>query len=165
LAAGGAQAAQPSYFPPYALLPNVLYVVPYAVSTQPATTANPVFPLAETVITIGGVKRCKVQVQWVDWNGATAGLSGAPVPPPAIPPNGALEYVTRQNAVVPLSPFVLNVFSDVKEPFEGHANIRSDCKVGTKLRVDAEFVVLTGSTAAPEYKEIPVVQPAGNLGQ
>jgi hypothetical protein len=164
-ASGATQAAQPTYTPPYVQLPNILYVVPYAVSTQPVVSDVPAFPDGETVITIGGAKRCKVQVEWVDWNGVVAGYSGAPVPPnPAVPGNGALEYVTPAKSPVALSPFILNVFSDVKEPFEGHANIRSDCQAGTKPRIDAEFVVIPNANAAPQYKEIPVVQPAGSLG-
>ena len=161
------QAAEPVYAPPYALLPNVLYVVPYAVSTQPLPPAAPAYPVAEMIISIGNVKRCKVQVEWIDWNGTTAGLSGPAAPPPPVPPSGSLQFHTQAASPPPLSPlppYTLNVFSDLAGPFEGKANIRSDCKPSKKLFVDAGFEVIPAQGAVPLFKRVPVVRPQGNGG-
>jgi hypothetical protein len=159
-------AAQSVIFTPpgTALLPNLIYTVPYAVSTSPAAT--PQFPVAETVVSIGtdtaGVN-CNFQVEWEDWNGAAAGVSG-----PAAPPvGGTYDFTTQSAAVVPLFPYTLNVFSDVKAPFEGHAHVRTDCPTGTAIRVDAGFVRLEQNASGSinyNYKAIEIVKPTGNTG-
>lgn len=157
-----AQAAQPVVNPPYVVLPNILYVIPYAVATHPAQSAA-VFPDAETVVTIGGVKKgCLVQLEWIDWDGTVVGLSG-PTPAAAMVPGGSLQYHTR-NSVGGLIPYILNVNSNLSGPFEGRAVIRSDCPANLKLQVDAGFEVLQSANTVPLYKRIPVVRPAGNTG-
>lgn len=157
------QAAQPAFIPPYALLPNVLYVVPYAVSTNPREAGA---PSAETVITIGRMRDCRVQVQWVDWDGTAVGLSG---PPGAVLPAGSsLQFHTEAPPVpgpTPLPPYVLNVWSNLQAPFEGKARIRSNCAPNTTLHVDAGFVMVGGpNNPIPHYKRIPVIRPTGNTG-
>ena len=162
---GAALAAQPVYPTPpgTGLLPNILYVVPYAVSTEPVVGPGPAaFPDAETEITIGVIKKCHIQVEWVDWDGTTAGVSGPPTPPPPlVPVGGAIEFHTQNVSPIPLPPYILNVSSDLPAPFEGHANIRSDCKATTKLKIDAGFVVIPSPGAVPLYKPIPTIRPDG----
>jgi hypothetical protein len=89
-----AGAAQPVILTPAAtpLLPTIIYVLPYAVSFLTGGV-----PDAETVVTIGTEKKlisssgalCNIQVEWLDWDGTTAGVSG-PVPlVPAFPADGS----------------------------------------------------------------------------
>ena len=167
----GAKAAQPTWVTPAAVpqSTNVLYVIPYAVSTQPSATVPPTLPDGETVITIGGKllasSACVIQVEWVDWVGTIVGYS-QPVGAPAIAGNDTLEFTTQAAPVTPLTPFILNVFSNLTAPFEGHANVRSNCAATSKLRVDAEFVTVppSGSGLPTLYKPIKVVRAAGNAG-
>ena len=110
-----------------ALLPNVLYVLPYAVSDHAGTaqtvtaltstrgtiTGGSVFK-TETIVSIGlpvGVRGCQVQVEWVDWNGTSVGVSG-----PA-PLTGAqtFEFTTAVSPAVRYPPYVLNVFSNLQK--------------------------------------------------
>lgn len=166
-----ANAAQPviSTPPGTAALPNIIYVLPYAVSTAPSSTANLTYPVTETVVSIGldgepGPVPCNFQVEWIDWNKVRAGLSG----PAAPPPGGSFEFVTQKVAVVPLFPYTLNVFSDVKAPFEGSAKIRTDCAEVTKFRVDAGFVHLETDAqgiVSTNYKAIHVLKASGNIGE
>jgi hypothetical protein len=132
-----AGAAQPVLFTPAAtpLLPTVLYRLPYAVSTM--STA---LPDAETVVSIGTDKAlittsgvaCNIQVEWLDWDGTSVGVSG-PVPlAPPFPADGTWEFTTQVGPGLPLFPFILNVFSNLSAAFEGHANIRTDCPSTTK---------------------------------
>jgi hypothetical protein len=175
-----AGAAQPVILTPAGtpLLPTILYVLPYAVSFLTGSV-----PDAETVVTIGTEKHllipgttvpCNIQVEWLDWDGTSVGVSG-PVPlAPAFPADGSWEFTTEVSpggglGAPPLFPFILNVYSNLSGPFEGKANIRTDCPSTTKLTVDAEFVVVqpTASTSTPgsfKYKTIQVVKITGNVG-
>jgi hypothetical protein len=152
------------------LLPTVLYRLPYAVSTF-----SKVAPATETVVSIGTDKAlktaagapCNIQVEWVDWSGATVGVSGSVPLAPAFPGDGSWEFTTQVAAGVSLFPFILNVFSNLTAAFEGHANIRTDCPSTTKLLVDAEFVLAGVNPAGAlshKYKTIVVVKPSGNVG-
>jgi hypothetical protein len=175
-----AGAAQPIILTPAAtpLLPTIIYVLPYAVSALTGSV-----PDAETVVTIGTEKKlisstgalCNIQVEWLDWDGTSVGVSG-PVPlVPAFPADGSWEFTTEVSpggglGAPPLFPFILNVYSNLTGPFEGHANIRTDCASTTKVTVDAEFVVVepTGSTnnsVTTKYKTIQVVKLVGNVGE
>jgi hypothetical protein len=170
-----AGAAQPVILTPGGtpLLPTIIYVLPYAVSTFPTSP-----PDAETVVTIGTEKAlikpgtttpCNIQVEWLDWDGTSVGVSG-PVPlAPAFPADGSWEFTTQVGPGIPLFPFILNVFSNLTGVFEGHANIRTDCPSTTKVTVDAEFVVVqpagsTGSSLSFKYKTIQVAKITGNVG-
>jgi hypothetical protein len=155
-------AGQPTFSTPAGTppLPNVVYVIPYATSTVSATGA----PGTETVVTIdapavAGIA-CNYQVEWVDFDGTSAGVSG----PVTIPAGGTLEFVTQAAVGGSLVPFVPNVFSNLTGGFEGYANVRSDCDAKTaRTGIDAEFVLL-GDTWPQNYRQIEPVQPKGNGG-
>ena len=154
------------------MLPNILYVLPYAVSdhtglAQPAGSGVS----AETIVSIGlpfpQTAACQGQVEWVEFNGVVAGYSGP------FPIAGALtyEFTTAFNQAVIITPFNQNVFSNLRDKtFEGHARIRSNCPATSQLRVDAKYVTdfFVAGSAAPSTRvkrqEIKVVRPAGNVG-
>jgi hypothetical protein len=171
--AAPALAQQPVFPTPpgTALLPLALYEIDYAtagkLAQQSGFTGN-----ADTIISIGlgakaPVKKCQLQVAWYDWNGVLAGVSG-----PAIVNAGTtLEFTTSVNTgnQFEYEPFQENVFSDLQGPFEGYAQIRNDGNCPKdKLRVDAEFAVLStlSGTAnyAVKYKSIAVTNLAGVAG-
>ncbi|HEV8014560.1 MAG TPA: hypothetical protein VGP48_03450 [Stellaceae bacterium] len=161
---------------PTTALPYILYTLTYA--TQSAR--NP-YPVAETVVSITGNRAnasCHFQIEWIDWDGKTVGYSGAGSGTFMItlPQNGSYRFTT-ETWVYPvvtatpneqLYPFFLNVYSNLDSsslsPFEGHANIRSDCVASTKLIVSADMVAVPSQNAIPSYKSIPIIRPAGNAG-
>jgi len=170
-----ALAAQPVIVGPYPTLTTVYYDVDYAVSGTSQLGVK-----SDTIISIGlpssvNVTGCQAQVQWFDWNGALAGLSGPSSPTAAIPtlaPGQTLEFTSSPTAVPGEYPdFVENVFRDTKTSFEGYAQIRVACSNGATLRglrVDAEFVTQTpvGAGVPPliSSKTINVTKPAGLVG-
>ena len=174
LSASAALAApQPKFLTPGqpAVLPNVLYVLPYAVSDHTGLAQQAGSGVsAETIVSIGlpfpPPGPCQVQVQWVEFNGVIAGYSG----PRNIVGGATLEFTTAINPAVIITPFNQNVFSNLEDPFEGHARIRSNCLATSRLRVDAKYVTdffVAGSTAPStrvKRHEIKVVRPAGNVG-
>jgi hypothetical protein len=173
--AGAAHSAQPTYATPpgQPLLPNILYVVPYAAANQPFGNGqvSVLLPGTVTEITIGIVKKCRLQVEWVNWDGTTVGVSGPPTPPPPLAVSGALEFHTQNDGPTAYPPYILNVGSNITGStnnitgaFEGHANIRSDCKPNTKLKVDAGLVVIQAISGPPLYKPIPTIRPDGTTG-
>jgi hypothetical protein len=164
LGAVPAKAAQPVIPTPagVALLPNIIYVIPYAISSLSAAGGG---PATETVVTIDGLAstatQCRFQVQWLDWNGAAAGVSG----PTAIPAGGSFELVTLPQVGPSLFPYIPNVFSNASKPFEGYANVRTNCPTATRTGVDAAFVRRPSSTGGDAtYKEIEPASRTGNLG-
>ena len=181
LAAAAAFATAASGFPPPAiftpaatpvLATPIIYTVPYAVSTEPVVpAAGATFPDAETVVAIGSdsaaTKGCAYQVEWENFDGTLAGVSG-----PAAPPvGGTLVFTTQAAAGIPLYPYTFGVYSDLTGPFEGHAHIRVLCPAGVAppktFRVDAGFVKVEATSSGSldfEYKAIEIVKPAGNAG-
>jgi hypothetical protein len=186
LAASVARAAQPVYVGPYALFKTILFDIDYAVST--ANTSSQAAVGSETIVSIGLASNapstgasCQAQVDWFDWDGTPAGLSGG-VPTPGAGPflvaGQTLEYTT---SLVPANPneyppFTQNVFRDTTNPsgskvaFEGYAQIRVMCPAGTpqpKIRVDAEVVktqIGTGGVIGFQYKPINVTKTTGLIG-
>jgi hypothetical protein len=181
-AAAAALATTASGFPPPAiftpaatpvLATPIIYTVPYAVSTEPVAPAGGVTLLdAETVVAIGSdsaaSKGCGYQVEWENFDGTLAGVTG-----PAAPPvGGTLVFTTQAAAVLPLYPYTFGVYSDLTGPFEGHAHIRVICPAGVAppkaFRVDAGFVrvepTASGDCCNFNYKAIEIVKPAGNSG-
>jgi hypothetical protein len=189
-AAAAAFATAASGFPPPViftpaatpvLATPIIYTVTYAVSTEPVVPAGGItFPAAGTVVAIGSdsaaAKGCAYQVEWENFDGTLAGVSG----PAAVPaPGGTLVFTTQfaSPAVppppVPLFPYTFGVYSDLTGPFEGHAHIRVICPTGVKppaaFRVDAGFVRVqgdpsTGACCGFNYKAIKIVKPTGNVG-
>lgn len=184
-------APQPYFITPAGtpLLPNTLYVLPYAVADQQGTaqsvnantstsgtiTGGSVLK-TQTIVSIGlpvGAtgNGCKVQIQWIDWNGVQAGVSG----PILVGLAQTYEFTTNVSPAATYPPYVLNVFSNLSKtiPFEGYAKIRSDCAADRRLRIDAGYemvIPIQISAAAPAtlmrvIKEIKVVRPTGNVGE
>jgi hypothetical protein len=179
LCAAQAYAAQPVILPPYPVLPTVLYDVDYAVSS-PAPAGAPGMS-ADTIISIGlptSVKTtgCSAQVDWFDWDGTPAGLSGPGAGATGlltVVPGQTLEYTTSSNGNPNNYPnFQENVFRDSSKAFEGYAQVRIQCPSAVTLaalRVDAEFATSTpsGSTDFPASittKTINVSKPTGLIG-
>lgn len=154
-----------------ALLPTLVYEVDYAVASKvdPAVT-QPAF--SNTIVTVGLPKsstaRCRVQVRWVDWNGATKGISG----PQFVGPGQSLEFTSSVNTGNPTEypPYCENVFRNAPDEFEGYAQILTDanCPAGTRFRVDAEWVTATPLVGTQSftyfYKPVAVSAPAGVAG-
>ena len=98
---------------------------------------------------------CLAQVDWFDWNGVPAGVSGGPgATPTTLLANRTLEFTTSSNANPNNYPnFQENVFRDAKDPFEGYAQVRIQCPAGAAgikaLRVDAEFATFDPTTPSP----------------
>jgi hypothetical protein len=186
IAASASMAAQPVIVGPYPLLKKIVYDVDYAVSTTTPGTAAPSAG-SETIISIGlptnGAAtgaQCQAQVDWFDWDGFPAGLSG-PSPAGSVPtllPGHTLEFTTSLNSATPqeFPPFTENVFRDTTKPagskiaFEGHAQVRVLCPSGVaspKLRVDAEVVRFETDANGKlkyKYKPINVTRTAGLSG-
>jgi len=184
LAASVVNAAQPVYVGPYPLFKTILFDVDYAVSTASAST----MPLgSETIISIGLATNapttsagCQAQVDWFDWDGTPAGLSGSNKAPvgPFLLPGQTLEFTSSLNSVNPgeYPPFTENVFRDTTNPqgskvaFEGFAQIRVLCPAGVptpKLRVDAEVAkaqVNANGGLGFQYKPINVTKTTGVVG-
>jgi hypothetical protein len=148
------------------VLPNLLYEIDYAVS---AGNVLPPPAASNTIVSLGlpansPVKGCLLQIAWFDWNGAPAGFSG-PFP---VALGQTFEFTSSGSAApFEYKPFTENVFRNPQSPaFEGYAKVLSNCPVGTKLRVDAEFVTATppGVAQSFEYKSINVTNPAGAIG-
>src|SRR5262245_12273649 len=162
------RAAQPTIPTPAGIgvLPNVIYVIPYAVSTRAPATGG---LAAETIVSINskpsaaGAALCNFQVEWVDFAGLTVGFSGGPGIPTA-PLNGTFEYTTLDGPPPVVFPFIQNVFSNVKDPFEGYARIRTDCAVTLTTGVDAEFVIFD-TAGSLRYRQIEPIRPTGNVGE
>ena len=177
LSAIPAKAAQPVILPPYPLLNQVLYDVDYAVASVSSTGTT-----ADTIISIGltsSVKTqgCAAQVDWFDWNGAPAGLSGPGLNTAGglitLVPGMTMEYTTSSNGNPNNYPdFQENVFRNLTTPFEGYAQIRIVCTGGAAIKalsVDAEFATQTpsGIAGAPPditTKTINVTKPTGVVG-
>lgn len=112
-------------------------------------------------------KGCTYQVEWENFDGTLAGVSG-----PAAPPvGGTLVFTTQAAPGISLYPYTFGVYSDLKGPFEGHAHIRVTCPAGVAppktFRVDAGFVKVESTSSGSldfEYKAIEIVKPAGNAG-
>jgi hypothetical protein len=173
---GTAMAAQPVFVTPPGtpLLPALLYEIDYATTGRLAGSTGA--GMVDTIVSIGlpakstGAK-CNIQVAWFDWNGVLAGVSG---PNGGLPltPGVTLEFTTSTTGVqAEYPPFFENIFSDIKSPFEGYAQIRSDasCPAPQKLRVDAEFVTFTvpptgANIGTVNYKPITVTNPKGVTG-
>lgn len=166
-------AVQPKHFTPAAVLPlpNVLYVLPYAVSDHTGIAQETGSGVtAETVVSIGlpfGAPRtCNVQVQWLEFDGAIAGYSG----PYPVSGSQTLEFTTAVRDLPILTPFNQNVFSNlIDKTFEGFARIRTDCTAISRLRADAKYVTdFSSTTSTPSTRikrqEIKVVPIAGNTG-
>jgi hypothetical protein len=172
----------PAIFTPAAtpvLATPVIYTVPYAVSTEPVAPAGGITLLdAETVVAIGSdsaaTKGCAYQVEWENFDGTLAGVSGPAVVPA---PGGTLVFTTQSATplvppILPLYPYTFGVYSDLTGPFEGHAHIRVTCPTGTTppkaFRVDAGFVRVqpteTGACCGFNYKAIEIVKATGNTG-
>jgi hypothetical protein len=87
----------------------------------------------------------------------------------------SFEFTTEIDPTVVQPPYVLNVFSNLNKeiPFEGYANIRSNCPADTLLQIDAGYEMVnpiqTSPTAPPALlrviKSITVVKPTGNAGE
>ena len=160
-----AWSAQPQHFTPagVARLPNILYVIPYAVSTGTAAAGG---HSAETIVTIDSGSPgtpCSYQVEWIDFDGATAGFSDNPGA--LAPPNGAVEFTTvASSPPAILFPFELNVYSNLTASFEGYGLVRSDCSAATKTGVDATFVTINDGVVEA-YRQIEPVRRAGNNGE
>lgn len=80
----------------------------------------------ETVITIKNMSPvpCSAEVQWLFSVGNTsAGASG----PMTLNPNQSLEYTTANDGEL-VAPYILNIFRDSTEDFEGSASIITDCE-------------------------------------
>ena len=177
LSAVPAKAAQPIILPPYPLLNQVIYDVDYAVSSASSTGTT-----ADTIISIGlpsGVKTqgCAAQVDWFDWDGTAAGLSGPGMNTAGglitLSPGMTLEYTTSSNGNPNNYPnFQENVFRSLTTPFEGYAQVRIVCTGGVAIKalsVDAEFATRTPSGVAgvpPDIttKTINVTKPTGVIG-
>ena len=179
------RAAQPVYTGPYPLFTTAVYDLDYAVST--AGTAKQPTSGSETIVSIGlpsgavaAEAQCAAQVDWFDWDGFPAGLSGPPGTAAGGPINlvagQTLEFTSSLNTANPFEypPFTENVFRDTTNPqgsvvpFEGRAEIRVSCvkPVATPLRVDAEVVTVesTASGLVFKYKPINVTQVSGLIG-
>lgn len=128
-------------------LPNTVYEVVYSAS----------LPSTETVISIGNpstTTTCQVQVEWsYAFGGSTAGYSG----PYNLAPQTTLEF-TSANSGESVKPFILNVFRDTTQDFEGKARIRTNCPKTQKFGVNA--VLAVGSSYIP----LKVIKPSGNVG-
>jgi len=172
LSSASAFAAQPIFVGPYGPVTQILYDVDYAVSAAQSPVQN---IKADTIISIGlpsGTQPagCFAQVDWFDWNGAPAGLSGGPAATPALLlPNHTLEFTTSSNALPNNYPnFQENVFRDMTGPFEGYAQIRIQCPAGgptlKALRIDAEFATFDPTTQSYMTKTINVTKPTGLVG-
>lgn len=169
LAATGALAAPQPLVPTApgtALLPNSVYEIVYAVSGF--VDDNQQTTPSETVVTVGHLRTapttCRVQVQWIDWDGTSVGVSG----PASIPIGGSLEFTTR-TAPFSAGHFVQNVFRENDKPFEGYARVRTTCPVETTFRIDATVYDLTfnaggGRPSVLEYEDVKVVRLRGNVG-
>jgi hypothetical protein len=178
--ASAAMAAQPIILPPYPLLQQALYDVDYAVAASGPNSPQGIG--ADTIISIGLPSKvtttgCQAQVDWFDWDGTPAGLSGpgstAAGGPVTLVPGQTLEYTTSTNGVPNNYPhYQENVFRDKTAPFEGYAQIRVQCPAGvalSALRVDAQFVTSNPSVKAgfpPEIKSktINVTKTTGLTG-
>lgn len=165
IAAGAASAAQPTWVTPggTALAFAPVYAIPYAVSGR--GTAGTVGRVSETVVTVGvngSGTACQIQVEWRDWNGVLAGVSG----PFVVGPEQTLEFTTFPFVTPPQTPapFTLNVFRSSDIPFEGHAKVRSSCPSGARLRVNAQAVITDPNFGNAEYVHIKVTRVPGNVG-
>ena len=180
LAAAPVIAGQPIYLGPYPLVQQVFYDVDYAVSSAAASSVGGVS--ADTIISIGlpsSVKTtgCAAQVDWFDWDGTPAGLSGPPVNSAGglitLVPGQTLEFTTSSNGLPNNYPnFQENVFRDKSTPFEGYAQIRVVCTGAAAIKalsVDAEFATQnpsfkTGYPPTIKTKTINVTKPTGIVG-
>jgi hypothetical protein len=121
-------------------------------------------------------------VDWFDWDGFPAGLSGpgfiSTSTPNTLLPGQTLEFTTSLNSANPLEypPFTENVFRDTTNPagsvvpFEGRAEVRVICPAGVSirlLRVDAEVataVISASGALVYHYKPINVTKVSGLVG-
>jgi hypothetical protein len=66
-------------------------------------------------------------------------------------------------------PYELTMFSDLKVPFEGKANIRSDYSVKTKLQIDPRFETRLNANALPvrqaHFHGVPLPETRSAHGQ
>lgn len=167
IVAGPAMAQQPPQ-PQQLTPPNTpvqfaaVYLVPYATSQPPLGV-----PLvAETVVTVGvnasSPNPCQIQVEWVDWNGGAAGVSG----PFLVPPDFTFEFTTHNMPPPPPAwPLgQLNVFRSQAAPFEGHAKVHSSCGTGRRLRVNAQTVSTNLASQVSKYIHTKVTKIPGNVG-
>lgn len=158
--AASPKAAQPEIItPPTATrLPNVLYELPYAVWGRAPQLAVELV----TVVSIGNPRpngtTCRVQVEWIDWDGTSIGLSG----PASLALDDTLEFTSSPKLTFP-TPYILNVARNSDKPFEGHAKIRSTCADPKRLRIDAQVIELRDGSIA-EVDPVKVVRPIGNEG-
>jgi hypothetical protein len=173
-------APQPIIVGPYPILQQTLYDVDYAVSSLAANSPQGIG--ADTIISIGlpskvNVVGCQAQVDWFDWDGTPAGLSGPGNLPTGAPnllvPGHTLEYTTSSNANPNNYPhYQENVFRDKTTPFEGYAQVRIQCPTLVSLaalRIDAQFLTTnpSGKTGFPpgiKSKTINVTKTAGLVG-
>jgi hypothetical protein len=187
LSAAPVWAAQPVYTGPYPVLPTIVFDVDYAVST--AFSGSTLAPGSETIISIGeatdakmGSAPCVAQVDWFDWDGSPAGLSGPGKDSTGVvntlTPGKTLEFTSSLNSGFPMEyfPFQENVFRNTSLPagskvaFEGHAQIRISCPAGVPrpgLRLDAEVVRFHyNDKGLPRvvYKPVNITKTAGLTG-
>src|SRR5271165_7214731 len=110
VSASGAQAAQPVIVGPYPLLKTAVYDLDYAVSTAAAPGLLP--STSDTMVSIGlptgasaAEAQCQAQVDWFDWDGFPAGLSGPGFLSAGVAntllPGQTLEYTTSLNPANP----------------------------------------------------------------
>jgi hypothetical protein len=116
---------------------------------------------ALAVATVGNPRSngqsCRVQLEWLDWDGAAAGVSG----PFLLAPDDTLEFTTAVDPAFPTT-YQLNVLRNRDTPFEGHGKVRSNC---TRLKVDAQL--FSNEISQPgqyEIDPISVVRTTGNVG-
>ena len=165
--APAAEAAQTVYVTPAAaaLLPTVRFDLGYAVAGRQATEQG-VLTNADTIVSIGlssGVTAtCYVQLAWYDWNGVLTGVSGGY----PVGPGRTYEFTTSVNSLQPGEhpPYVENIFRNTSKPFEGYAQIRSNCTT-VPMRADAQFVLTDAKTPSPPtYKPIRIMKTTGLVG-
>lgn len=150
---------QPQFQTPAAAIPvnPAVYVVPYATHAG-TTTGSPV----RTVVTVGNSEAqpsCDVQLEWINFNNAGAGVSG----PFAVGPGETFEFTTTVLGAPAPWPFFENVHRNATADFEGHAKIRTTCPAPGKLRVNAQ-TVSTNKSGLLEYMHVKVVRVPGNAG-
>lgn len=149
---------QPQFQTPAGVMPAnpAVYVIPYAAHLATPTSPN------RTIVTVGNAELnavCAVQLEWINFNNAAAGVSG-PFP---VGPGETFEFTTSLLADPIALPFFENVHRNSASDFEGHAKVRSSCPAPGKLRVNAQ-TVSTNRSGMLEYMHVKVVRVTGNAG-